>query len=210
MKLLEAVLQNQYPSIFLGSYYIPNGGKPIDTYVRTPIEWLVLEVDEKNKRALLLSKYVLDWEGFADCPIIGHGYNTSWYDSYLRKWLNEDFYRSSFTPEESSKIFTVYNAASPGNGKRAIDKIFLLSVEEVKKYFKTEDSAITVQPMIECSASGDKDDPIIIDHEPVAWWTRTTGSTKDLVMCVYFNGKIVEMDSNSDETGVRPAMWINL
>lgn len=42
-------------------------------YIRQPIEWLVLAKDIKNGKALLLSKYVLDWEGFANCPIGGSG-----------------------------------------------------------------------------------------------------------------------------------------
>ncbi len=210
MSMLDFTTQHQYPTVFFGEYIIPDGSKPLDTYVRVPIEWLILDVNEQQNMALLVSRHILDWEGFAACPMLGHGYKTSWYDSYLRKWLNKDFYEGSFTNEERIKIVTTRNAASNGSGKQALDKIFLLSVDEIKKYFKTESSAVAVEPMIYNWGSGDKDDPIIIYHESAAWWTRTIGSTSDMVMCVSRNGKLFEIDSNSDEIGVRPAMWVNL
>ena len=129
----------RYPTFFYGRYFVSDGGKPIDTYVRHPIEWFVLCIDSENNRALLLSKYALDWEGFADCPIFGHGYETSWQTSYLRSWLNDGFYKESFSAEEQRLILP-----SPETS----DKIFLLSADEVRKYFPEKETAVALEPMI--------------------------------------------------------------
>lgn len=208
MSMFGLQAKKLYPTVLFGEYYIPNGVKPEDVYVRMPMEWLVLEIDSKKRRALILSKYVIGWEGFADCPIFGYGYATSWDESYLRKWLNDEFYKNCFTLEEHKQIVPVHGKAA--NGKRIIDKVFLLAVKDVKKYFSDEASAIALEPMIESENSGTKDDPIVITYEPVTWWTRTSGSTKDMVWCIGHDGKMYELDSNCDEIGVRPAMWVNI
>lgn len=201
---------SQYPTVFFGEYFLPDGGWPRDFYVRHPIEWFILEMDKQKGRALLLSKYLLDWEGFANCPVLGHGYETSWDDSYLRLWLNGEFFNDSFSADEQEMIVPIYNAASRGNGKRTIDKIFLLSAEEVKKYFVSKESAIAQDPAIFAAGqTGDKDSPIIFEIGEHIWWTRTSGTTKELVVCVDCEGELCEMDSNG-QIGVRPAMWIQL
>ena len=202
---------SQYPTVFFGKFYVPDGGKPIAFYIQHPIEWLVLEIDKKKGRALLLSKYILDWEGFANCPIFGYGYETSWGDSYLRSWLNGEFLNESFSSAEKDLVVPIYNAASCGNGTRTVDKVFLLSAEEIKKYFASNESAITQSPEIFAAGqTGDKDSPIIFNFCQHIWWTRTSGATKDLVVCVDHDGTLCEMDSNCDEIGVRPAMWVKL
>lgn len=200
-----------YPTIFYGKYCIPDSTKPSTVYIRRPIEWLVLEMDEQNKRALLLSKHVIDWEGFADSPIISPSYATSWASSYLRKWLNEDFYQDSFSVEERNNICETNIIPNKETEKGTVDKIFLLSADEVKKYFVPRETAIAFEPMIMMPASGDKEDPIEIDYDPVLWWTRTLGKdTDDKLVCVDERGIFCEMGSMCDEIGVRPAMWINL
>ena len=208
MNILELQMQSLYPTVLFGEYFIPNGVKPNDVYVKCPIEWLVLEIDTKKRKALLLCKHVIDWEGFADCPILGSGYETSWDKSYLRTWLNGEFYKSCFSLHEQKQIVPVHNKTP--NGKRIVDKVFLLSTDEVGKYFSKSGSAVALEPMIETASAGDNDDPIEITYEPVVWWTRTSGSTKDMVMCVGVQGDIFEIDSNCDEVGVRPALWVRI
>ena len=202
---------NHYPTAFFGTYLLPDGGKPIDMYIRQPIEWLVLAKDIKNGKALLLSKYVLDWEGFANCPILGSGYETSWEDSYLRLWLNDEFIKENFSAEEQERILPVNLAGIGDNGEENIDKVFLLSVDEVKKYFPhSEDAAAFMPYILSVGNPGTKDFPIELDYDTYYWWTRTSGITKDLVVCVHYDGSLHEFDSNCDELGVRPAMWVKL
>lgn len=202
---------SRYPTVFFGRIFISEGIKPICFHVRHPIEWLVLEKDEQKGRALLLSKYILDWEGFANCPLFGSGDETSWKDSHLRLWLNDKFLKESFSPDEQDMIVPICNAAGRGNGKQTIDKIFLLSAEEVKTYFANSESAIALEPTIFVpSQPGAKDNPITFDYQTNDWWTRTSGATKDLVVCVNYRGNLREADSGNNEIGVRPAMWVKL
>lgn len=206
---LKMFQPSKYPTVLLGEYNIPNGVKPAKLFIRQPIEWLVLAQDKEKGRALLLSKYILDWEGFADCPIIGSGFETSWDSSYLRKWLNGEFYEKSFADKEKELVVPVYNGADRDNGKRSIDKVFLLSEEEVKKYFSDAESALALEPIADGFGDwGTEENPIEIGYERTVWWTRTTGSEKYMVVCVDWYGNLCEFDSNSDENGVRPAMWI--
>ena len=209
MKIPEFNSPCKYPTVFFGEYFIPNGGKPMDIFVRFPIEWLVVENDLENKKALLVSKYALDWEGFANCPLIGSGYETSWDASYSRIWLNGDFYNDSFSDWQKELIVPCYIEATGGNKERTFDKIFLLSVEEVEKYFPEKSSAVALEPMVESvTADGTEKQPIEIDCYPIPWWTRTAGETPDRVICVGKYGGLFDIDSNADEMGVRPAMWI--
>ena len=69
------------------------------------IKWIVLERDEKNRKVLLLSKYILDCKSF---------YNGNreamwdekikWDNSTLRKWLNDEFYNHAFGSKEQERI----------------------------------------------------------------------------------------------------------
>lgn len=194
-----------YPTVLLGKYSISNGVKPNDIFVRHPIEWLVVEKDLQNRRALLVTRHTIDWEGFADCPIIGSGYDTSWDESYLKAWLNDDFYNDCFSSEEKERIIPISDKT-----KESTDKVFLLSVDEIMKYFGEGTSAIAFAPIVDrVTTSGIKDELLEISYSPTIWWTRTLGKTKDVVMCVDSQGTFCEMDSNCDEVGVRPAVWVS-
>ena len=90
------------------------------------IEWQILEVEKD--RILVVSKYALH------CM----PYNTEWNyrlwsQSSLRSWLNSEFVNESFTLDEWSSIptTTVQNQGQPDTD----DQVFLLSLEDAKKYF---------------------------------------------------------------------------
>ncbi|MBR5917739.1 MAG: DUF4214 domain-containing protein [Lachnospiraceae bacterium] len=98
------------------------------------IEWIVLENDGKG--VFVVSKYVLD----------NHFYNfgeddVTWETCTLRTWLNNDFYNAAFNDSEKAEIamVTLENKANTYYNKPAgnntNDKVFLLSVDEVEKYF---------------------------------------------------------------------------
>lgn len=109
-----------------------------DVVNRMPIEWIVL--DRQGDKALLLSKYVIDCKSYHD-----KYENVNWEGCYLRKWLNNDFYNLAFNSSEKDKIqnTNLVNSANADTkiegGNNTYDKIFCLSIDEVKQYFGTGD-----------------------------------------------------------------------
>ena len=96
-------------------------------------DWFVL--DKQDEKMLIITEKVLEKRAY-------HSEETAitWENSDMRKYLNGEFYQS-FNDVDRGRIIEVTND-NPNNpwygtsgGKPTIDKIFLLSVEEVVKYF---------------------------------------------------------------------------
>lgn len=106
-----------------------------------PIEWLVLEEEQDNK--LLLAKYALDCQ-----PYNVNFEKTCWENCTLRKWLNNEFYNAAFNEEEKSQLVlsNVLPDKNPefdsNQGENTHDNVFLLSVLESQRYFKTDKDRI--------------------------------------------------------------------
>lgn len=103
-------------------------------YEKEPIEWIVL--DKQDNKYLLLSKYILTCRDYHDIEE-----NVTWETCALRKWLNNTFLNTAFNQSEQSKIMTTNIMNNDGIGQDTVggndtkDKVFLLSKEEVRKYF---------------------------------------------------------------------------
>ena len=81
--------------VYFGKHYKFADGKG-----KSPIEWQVIDVDIDKKRAYLLSTKMIDAKPYIE----GSGTPMEWRDSYLRNWLNGDFYNDSFTNSEKNAI----------------------------------------------------------------------------------------------------------
>ena len=98
------------------------------------LEWQVLSVEDGN--ILVISKYALDAKQYFNANTYG-----TWETSFLREWLNNDFYNNAFSENEKKQIPSTilenkdnsYWAMSGGNN--TTDKVFCLSVEEIEMYF---------------------------------------------------------------------------
>lgn len=140
-------------------------------------------------------------------PNINMTFNVTWEICTLRKWLNEDFYYSQFNFAEQSRILTTEVAAGtnpkhstdPGNDTQ--DKVFLLSIDEVNKYFDSDSDRICTYNRLVYGGN----------H---CWWLRSPGNNSFFAARVKPNGSV-------DYTGqgnwgmrvgeaVRPALWLNL
>ena len=98
------------------------------------IEWEVLDVNENG--ALLISKNVLD------CVPYNTDYKgVTWETCSLRNWLNGEFYDEAFSETEKDFIRTSLlvndnnQLWSTNGGNSTNDKVFCLSVSEIRKYF---------------------------------------------------------------------------
>lgn len=170
------------------------------------IEWIIL--DKQGDNVLLISKYGLD-----TVP-----YNTerkfiTWQHCTLRGWLNREFYDAAFSENEKNRIIetnvlphnNLCYDTNPGNA--TADKIFLLSIEEAKRYFKTDKDRICMPTKQARNHKAWTD-----DSGACWWWLRSPGANQYLAAPVDFDGFIrvsgIYVDVESD--CVRPALWINL
>ena len=123
----------------------------------------------------------------------------------MRGWLNNEFVSGGFTDEEITMIATTNVSADKNNkygtdqGNLTEDKVFLLSLEEVKLYFPSEEDRIC-----EMNSYG--------NMKKVGWWLRTSGYNQFFVSAIDNTGEVNAYGFyvDSDNYAVRPAMWINM
>ena len=149
-----------------------------------PVEWQVLA--RENNKALVISRYVLDKRRFDP-------ESNDWSESEIRRWLNDEFYNSTFSDKEKARIIS-FNQ----------DNVFLLSRKEAEKYFANSD-ARRCRPTAYAKAKGALE---MYDF----WWLRSPNPYNS--NCVYYvnhDGGIDSLDYVDGNSGsVRPALWINL
>ena len=177
------------------------------------IKWIVLAYDSTANKALLLSKYVLDYRSFGEQKSY-----PGWADSSAHKWIESTFITNAFDKEEQSEIATTtvstpdykpYYGSTTSGGPNTQDKVFLLSSEEVKKYLKNDDKAAAptqyaVQQGIRLGSVYETSEGL----SAASWWLRDPRSSSEAYM-VYLGGDFLYASPSSKE-GIRPALWINL
>lgn len=168
------------------------------------IEWQVLAKD--NDLLFVISRYALD------CQPYNKNYtNVTWESCTLRTWLNQDFLNAAFKDAEKAMIPTALVNADPNPeydtdpGNNTLDKIFLLSITEIKQYFMT-DSAMKCTPTIYAQKQG----AFASSDNLCWWWLRSPGYNQsdsafvDTNKGIYTSGDSVRIKRNA----VRPALWI--
>lgn len=176
------------------------------------IEWLVLA--KVDNRVLIISQHALDSQ-----PYNTEYVNITWEDCTLREWLNEDFFNAAFSNEEKAIIPMVTVSAdknlnySTDSDKATKDKVFLLSVAEVNKYFKNDEERICMlTPYAKANGARTSSDYIKDDVATCCWWwLRSPGNYLVDAACVSSAGGVISRGySINNGHGVRPAMWIEL
>lgn len=174
---------------------------------KEPIEWRVLAIDKSSEKALIISRYALT----ARCYHNGDTYPT-WANSDIRRWLNGQFLRNAFTPEEQSVILRSMLSSSDYEGIEGgldtSDRVFLLSREEAAKYF-TGSADRLVKPTEYARSMGVG---IANENGCCWWWLRTPGTFSYDAGLVYAVGGIDHTGGNVKNTtiAVRPALWVDL
>ena len=163
------------------------------------IEWLILY--ELGEKSLLIAKN----------PIIGtYQYNSkldsvTWESCGIREYLNNEFLNKYFDDDEIDRIIETnlkntdneYYKVSAGND--TVDKVFLLSIDEVKQYLPDEEDRI-----------------IKIDTQSDRWWLRSPGEKQSKACYIDDKGQIKGSGVGDDSGGmsvdnffsIRPAIWI--
>ena len=187
-------------TVYMGTY--PQN----DPDMNESIEWLVLKKEED--RALLLSKYALDCQPYN--PLMYSWNDVTWETCTLRVFLNDFFFDYAFMKSEKERIRTerlvnTDNGCCAG-GNDTEDRIFLLSLDEVKEYIPDIDTAESI-PTAHAKFNGA---PTDLDGRSWAW-LRSPGLSRGSAAGINYSGTLnyigCPMDSPS---AVRPAMWINI
>ena len=178
------------------------------------IEWTVLDKDGMS--LLLISKQALDCQQYNTSSYT----DVTWESCSLRKWMNGTFLNKAFNAEEQAQIQNTtvsadknpeYNT-NPGNA--TTDKVFLLSINEVEKYFNS-DEARKCAPTAYAKAQGAYTSDSYKTASGAAtcwWWLRSPGSNQSHAAFVYDDGSVYYYGNyvHYDYFAVRPALWINL
>lgn len=218
-----------FESIKFGKYNQSYNSERSD-WNEEPIEWIILEKDSENKRALIISKYILD----VRFNVYKSGEkNTTWENSSIRTWLNNEFYNTAFTEEEKNKIKEVQLVNEDNDdymtlgGRDTMDKIFLLSISEARKYFSNGDNLGNKDQLVRAGAAKgtqyaeyrklgkirkDKQDEYeewMLENS--AYNLRSPGGAQEDTAAVGPDAIISTsgfVGSGLNRRGVRPAMWI--
>ena len=170
------------------------------------LEWIVLV--KEDDRILVVSRYIIDGQPF---NIVDE--TTTWETCSLRTWLNNTFYNTAFNSSEKSKIQTVTLNTDVNNGRTCNptnDRVFLLSIEEAKKYFP-DDSQRDCLPTDYAKAQGVESKQAF--YYASNYWLRTPGFYTNTGTLVFGDGEIYIGNGSvahvaNGKVGVRPAMWI--
>jgi hypothetical protein len=177
-------------------------------------DWRVLDV--KDGKALIITDKVIGARS-DNSGVYGGGWH--WENSILREYLNDGFYNSFGKKDRtriiktkvSNKVIPWYNESDRNDTE---DYIFLLSLDEVVKYFGDSGQLLNGNPNSEFGISDEYNKARIaytLNGSTSDWWLRTGG---------YYHGEAAHVqDDGIVDTlgyylfgyhGVRPAMWITL
>lgn len=176
-------------------------------------KWKVLYTD-KNK-SLIITEEITELRWYNNKFI-----DVTWYDCELRRYLNNDFY-NKFSLDEKSKIIKVINT-NPDNpwfktngGLDTVDNIFLLSIEEVCKYFGDSSEKLLNKKDQKWSIEDENNLNRQAAFKGInhSWRLRSPGYYNKTSTSIGANGNIYirgngVFGSPRDGGGVRPALWV--
>ena len=146
----------------------------------------------------------------------------TWEHSSIRRFLNEDFFSAAFTAEEQRLIqtTTVVNSDNPIHGTEGgsdtLDKVYLLSLEEVMRYFDISECAETFYGhLYACASQYAISKGVwleIPDSTRCWWWLRSSGGNPANACEVGSKGYLSFNGSSVDilERAVRPVIRIKV
>ena len=184
-------------------------------------KWRILDINDG--KALIITEDLIGYRPYNNIAFTDRldWFDITWEDCDIREYLNGDFFESSFNVDERNKIAITINVNKnnqefgyPG-GNETTDKIFLLSIDEVVKYFgdsgKLENSNARMYNW-EINDRYNSNRAIKKTSEmPLVWWLRSPGGATNCAAHVCDEGRINLGGSNVDShLGVRPALWLNL
>jgi hypothetical protein len=172
------------------------------------IEWRIL--DARDGKLLLISEKILEVR-----PYNADDADVTWETCDLRQYLNNEFYNKLGVIKSAIAETRNDNPDNPwygtAGGNATTDKVFLLSLDEVVKYFG-DSGQLKNKPESDSEIIDDQYSSMRIAKDASGevswWWLRSPGEFSDEAAGVYG-----DCDLNIcviSDYGVRPALWLNL
>ena len=195
----------------------------VDRADNIPIKWRVLQ--NSSSELFILSEYILDCKRYQnDCePYHSEHADITWRDCDLRKWLNNEFYNTTFNTAEKKRIKITHCSDNGKDSPDTKDKVFLPSAAEVKEVPKDMLRALGTQYAKIKKADGchlyvyDKSVPgdyLTINgmkHGCSWWWLRTRGNNSSRAFFIGTRASIRSYGRvNLSRYGVRPALKLKI
>ena len=192
-------------TVAFGEYVQGNSGN----YVPSPVEWLVLE--ENDNDMLLLSKAALEAGSMCNAP---GGNPATWENSDLRKWLNGEFLKETFSKKERSMLVenALITESVNEEGTKALSKTF----DHVYLLSKTEYASKLRRLIDQCELTSyaEANSPAELYREGIdlykpfycGWWLRTSDNSNFDVGGSSLEDKSVPATENA--IGVRPVIRV--
>ena len=183
-----------------------------------PLYWRVLK--REYDKILLITEDLVECRKYhEECT------NVTWETCSLRKWMNEEFIYTAFNNEEDrSRIALVLNQNPDYDYYEVLaegedptwDRVFALSIDEVRRYFKNDsDRMAAPTPYVEKAYEGRvyiSDEYKVNGRGTGWWWLRSPAIFSSHAALVEIDGGVAELGGGVDHSGasVRPALWLNL
>lgn len=183
-------------------------------------KWIVL--DEIYEWKLLLAQLPIGIRKYHEKWWHGKNYGVTWETSTIRKFLNSKFIEESFSDNEKWYISRrkIQNNNNPwygtSGGNDTEDSVFLLSIEEIAKYFEgcprftSEPVKRGREAKQECETA-----KIAFNRDPCQspWVLRTPGETSSKITFIDVGMDLGHLNMAGEKVKnsfhIRPALWFN-
>ena len=181
-------------------------------------DWRVLEVE--SACALIITENIIEQRRYHHARNYKRA-RITWAFSEMRDYLNNEYiYGFSAVDRARIRVISVDNKNNQwfgtDGGKDTIDSVFLLSLEEVVRYFG-DSRQLRNRPARSTFKIKDQFNSARVAKNAIGtalwWWLRSPGDYSSRVACVGSSGSIDVVglcDVNWSDGGVRPALWLNL
>ncbi len=179
-------------------------------------QWRVLDI--QGDSALIITEKIVERRAYHN-----KYKDTTWHDCEMRKYLNGEFY-DAFDAANQSRILKVANKNMDNPwygtiaGEESQDSIFLLSLDEVCRYFGDSTDKLYNRGNNRYWKKNDENNPKRLtglqgEMYCFWWWLRSPGRHNRLAAYIHGTDGCVGVNGNNIthcNGGVRPALWLKI
>lgn len=189
-------------------------------------KWKIMDIQED--KILILTDKIIEQRDYHDKKV-----EITWEYSEIRSFLNNEFFERFNTSDKKRILSTLNkNAGNPWyasfGGNDTVDKVFLLSLDEVVRSYFGDSSRLLDNPKKNQRYWFERKDENNIKRRAQFmdsswwWWTRTPGKNNKVSTYIHGDGNIgiqgngiskttfntLHYITKSNKGGVRPAVWL--